>query len=214
MDTSNRTLAYFLIAAIVISLAGTIISLNKLGRVTVTGAITTGNATLVIVTNASIKFVTGTDTCTNDASSVNWGSGYTTGTCSMTTITSESLPTLCANFSNQAGCPLFIENDGNVNLSVNLNASQNGTDLFGTTGTLYTYSLRWKVSNNGTSDCQVGLKQNETFIEVNKTNPQICSDFGYITGDDTLKVDMNVSFGDQATKGAKTSILTVTGTQI
>ena len=74
MDFTNKGLALIVVVAIVISLGGTIVSLNRLNKLNphgFTGLVTSGNATgtanFSLQTNVVITFVN---------SLVNFGSGY------------------------------------------------------------------------------------------------------------------------------------------
>jgi len=66
MDISNKTLALFLLGAIVVSLGGTIMSLNKLGDISSVGLVTqTGTVNLAIESSLSIT--------TQDRDTINFG---------------------------------------------------------------------------------------------------------------------------------------------
>lgn len=58
MDISNRALAMFLLAAIVVSLAGTITSLNRLGSISTTGYASTDTGTVQLVVAGSLSITT------------------------------------------------------------------------------------------------------------------------------------------------------------
>jgi len=121
MDISNKALSMFLLAAIVVSLGGTIVSLNKLGSVSTTGYATdTGTVQLTVAQSVSIT--------TSDADTVNFG------TCTpfpggAVTINSE-------NGSNTSGANgicgyasiqnISVRNDGTVDASLNISASNVG----------------------------------------------------------------------------------------
>ena len=129
MDISNKALAFFLVVAMVVSIAGTMISLNKIDRfegATGFASSDAGNVTLNVSRTASIKFVSANST-------VDWGSGTVDtqrfyNNCTLVT----KQPTMtqgCTGFNNDTG--LVLENDGNLDVHVKLNISGNETMIAG-----------------------------------------------------------------------------------
>ncbi|MBN1275749.1 hypothetical protein JXA12_05690 [Candidatus Woesearchaeota archaeon] len=123
MDISNKSLAMFLVAAIVVSIAGTVISLNKLG--TMTGVPTgfntfdVGNVTLEVGQTLSITLDDETidfGTCTPDSGGMNhinisstlqYGNGVDT----------------CTAPAAVGGDGLDLRNDGNLAANVTMNVT-------------------------------------------------------------------------------------------
>ncbi len=125
MDISNKTLAMFLVAAIVVSVAGTIVSLNKLDSVSYTGFATsmTGNVSVTVASQLSIT--------TADSDTINFGS-CTPQSGADSVINSEDTqdtPSVCTGFS---ATNISVRNDGNVNANVTINASDRGEAHGGT----------------------------------------------------------------------------------
>ena len=132
MEVSNKTLSILLVLAIIISLGGTIVSLNRLANLrqnTVIGFATSsglGNVTLDITDVTSI---------TLPIANISFGSGYANGSgfCVLsTTNASNHTYYNCSGFYNETiPSPIKIENNGNKNVTVDFNLSTNATNLFG-----------------------------------------------------------------------------------
>ena len=120
MDISNKTLALLLVGAMVVSLAGTILSLNKLGEVSITGMpVQLGNVSLEVEQLLSIT--------TEDNPAISFGS------CSPDT---DSVLILNSEFGEntsdscditEAQTPIHIRNNGNVPASVQVSPDDYGT---------------------------------------------------------------------------------------
>ena len=189
MEISNKTLALFLVAAIVISLGGTIISLNKLNSLSTTGfATSTGVALLNITTSSSIKFV---------VSTIDFGVGSvnTSGSnqnCTMyVNDTSTITKSGCINFSASVTPygPFFLENDGSTNLNVTLNSTKNSTEFIG--GNYSIVKLQYAVSNNESGSC-TGVLSNYAWTDANRTDMNICTNLTYQDSVDSLRVGIRV----------------------
>lgn len=126
MDISNRALGLLLVAAIVISIGGTVISLNKLDGFSTTGFATNPNGTVsltvgdtesIILTDLAIDF----GTCTiPPGSSLNLDSYQAQGGVNNSACTATS------------GFPdkLVVKNNGNVDTNVTITSNVTGTDFF------------------------------------------------------------------------------------
>ena len=116
MDISNKTLAWLLIGAIIVSILGTFTALNRIQKLGITGAATTtqGTATVNITTSQSIRFAVAT---------IDWGTGGVNTTAGYNNCTLYTDGT-----SNGPGCygfdtvsqGLVLENDGNQNVNVTI----------------------------------------------------------------------------------------------
>jgi hypothetical protein len=162
MEFSNKALAVLLLAAVVVSLGGTIISLNRLSQVQTVGYATTSTGTVNLTIGSS------TSITTVDGNSVNFGS-CTPATGTNATIDTENLSNtsvVCQFYMQGNYSNISVRNDGNVNATVTIKASQVGR-LDNTTGvaaflnsTSATSSLRYKIQNNGrgsyTGGCVAG----------------------------------------------------------
>jgi len=114
MKQQDKLIVGLLMAAIVVSLVGALVSLNKIGemKVAITGGAatsSTGTANLTISAQTEI---------TNQNESINWGTGYVNGSHTNCTMTSEGEMEGCIDFTNQSN-GFLLENTGNYNISVN-----------------------------------------------------------------------------------------------
>jgi len=197
-DFSNKTLAFVLVAALTVSLIGTLLSLNKLNQIT--GGVTgTGNASLYLNSTASIRFAVAT---------VDWGTGSVNSSGSTCLLDTAGTTTGCTGFS-AVSQPLVIENNGDTNLSVQLTSNASGTQFIGSGAT-----FQWKVTNNETSSCPSPLPAAYTDVNTSSPGTLICAALLPSTATNTLKVDLNVSIPLSlvtSATGQKAATLTVTG---
>lgn len=126
MDISNKTLAVILVGAVVLSLAGTIMSLNQLGQISTTGLVTdtdTGDITLEIEQELSIT--------TEDSALIDFGTCSTPPSGESEVINSEmSDSSICEGYDGTDY--IAVRNDGNVDVNVTAEASDVGANHGGT----------------------------------------------------------------------------------
>jgi hypothetical protein len=172
MDISNKALAMFLLAAIVVSLGGTIISLNRLGSVSTSGYATYQSGTVQLNVQGLLSITTADDnlldflTCTplsGGAAIVNSElSGANNSVCTIATADNIS-----------------VRNDGNIRANVTINSTKVGrasnataplANLFLNSSSAAS-SIAYKISSAGrltnTGGCATG---NFTAIYTNFTN--------------------------------------------
>jgi len=217
-EISNKTLAILLIAAIVISLGGTLISLNRLARVRIpgiTGFTLTDEATVAL----EISSLTEVNWTT---ASIDWGSGYVTGGydfCVLDTI-QGSLSANCTDFSPEnGGGNLVLENIGNKNVSLNITISNDATGFIGD-GATYSAEYYWNFSNAEADSCASGsieLTEGQWYL-ANTTTIIVCNSTGggFLANDnsDTLNFDVRILIPSDATPGSKTSTITAGAVEI
>lgn len=217
MDVSNKTLALFLIAAMVISIGGTLISLNNMNRLTTPGKIgltgfatnETGNITLEISKIASIRFAQAT---------LDWGSGYVdpsdgSNTCVMETNGSGWNNASCIDFS-AVSSHLILENNGSLFVEVELEFSDNPTSLFGSNTNAI---LQYNVSNSESGSCAF-VADIATAVGWNNTvtayNPIVCTNLSYVDSKDTLAIEFKVGFNTSIQQKAYQLNITAFGTAL
>lgn len=211
MEVSNKTLGLLLVAAVAISLFGTVISINKLnqfGQVKTTGyaTSTTGTASVNVNTSTSIIFA---------VSSVDWGTGQVNATayfnCTLATDAANSEG--CIDFTSKNGAPFILENDGGTLAVVNLASNATGVQFIGGDAIYGGPQFKYKVSANETSSCAGSLAP-ATYTDVNVTGvgTTICSTPGLNSsvGADSLKIDILVNIPYTAAAGQKAATLTAT----
>jgi len=215
-EISNKTLAILLIGAIIISLGGTLISLNRLARVRIPsitgfGSTDTAGVNLTISTLAEVNWTT---------DSINWGSGTVAtglGFCVLDTM-QDSLSANCTGFSPpDGGGSLVLENIGNKNLTLNISTSNNASDFIGD-GATYNAVYKWNASNLEPSSCP-GLAIAEGAWQTASTvHTEVCNTTGggFLAGDgsDTMIFDVSIEIPNDATPGEKLSTITATIVEI
>lgn len=180
-EISNRTLAFLLVGAIVISLGGTLVSLNKLGQMgalSLTGAATTGNISLTVAVDTSYN-VTNTI--------IDFGVGYITGGNPWAVLDSDYDSNV--NW-NQSTSPQFltIQNDGNVNINVSFNSTANATGFLGGTTPHFNYT----VIDNELNSCTVALQSGENSI-TNSTGNNVCESLHFGNAGNSFNDTVNIS---------------------
>jgi hypothetical protein len=213
MELTNRNLALLLVVAIAVSLTGTIFSLDKLGGITTTGH-ATALSNVSITSLSSIKF---------SIAAINFGAGlvnssggynnctmYSNNTAGGTTFKTSG----CVNFTAAQPFPLVIENDGNINVTVQLGTSNNATVFIG--GVAITPVYQYEVYLNETVGCGALNPTAYTWTDVNASSPgtMVCPSPGLDWHDtaDTIAVGIKLVIPQDASGVNKQSTLTVTGT--
>lgn len=122
MDISNKTLALFLLAAMVVSLGGTIMSLSQLSDLSATGLVTdTGTVNVDIAAAVSIT--------TEDDSSIDFGECTPLAGVNAT-VNSEGTganQSICAGITGPGDADFIaVRNNGNVPVTLDVTTSQHG----------------------------------------------------------------------------------------
>jgi len=202
MELSNKSLALLLVAAIVISLGGTLISLNRLNQEGFTG-LAAGTVVLNVSENMS---------CTI-ASNVSFGTsvGQILNTVNLSTnVTNTNGFNDC--LTNVACMGMMINNSGNVNVNVTFSSDKNGTTLLGGPGASnddFQYSVV-NGSNNGAllPGCIAGLKTAWTY--ANETTTAICTNLTAPTTNEVMTIEYNVTIDKDTPATLKTATITIT----
>lgn len=192
MDISNRALGLLLVAAIVISIGGTVISLNKLDGFSTTGFATNPNGTVsltvgdtesIILTDSAINF----GTCTiPSGSSLDVDSALTDG-----------------DLNNTAGCSggsfpdlLVVKNNGNVDTNVTITSNVTGTDFFNDGTNSW---IAYKGANAG-AGC-IG-NQVTTYTNITSTNDSaFCDRLQADPSDNSAELSIKSHLSTTATTG-------------
>jgi len=213
-DLSNKALALLLLVAIVVSIGGTMVSLNRLSALqAATGFVVqtsdTGNTNFTIGTQLSIRFL---------QSTTNFGTGYVNVTggnsfCRISTIDAAVNNSGCAgNF--QIGSNLTVENDGNQVVNVSLNFTKNATGFIG--GTTYTETFQYRVENTEANSCQSFRNASAAFTEVgsgNETYPYgswVCQNFDFDGASNLFNVGFRLEIPSDASTGNHNVTITAT----
>ena len=203
MSLSNKSLALLLVAAIVISLGGTIVSINKfseikIGRpVSVTGRATegTGEVNLTITSNASCTVDTGVDFGTNTSRDAD--------------LTSDADNSALGfnDCSTGTTCPgILINNTGNVRLNVTFNSSVDGSDFLGAGSA--DDEFRYKIDETEKTADGCAVNGSIVWTNVPTTSAIVCDSLNYSTSDG-ITIDFNVNITSTTTTGLKQATITV-----
>ena len=211
-EISNKTLAILLIAAIVISLGGTLISLNRLARIKI--PIITGlyglpeEAIVQFDISALVQVNFTTDT-------IDWGSGTVAtgyGFCVLNSY-SASIDANCSTFTPQTA-GLVLENIGNKNVTLNITMQKNAASFITGTGPV----CQWNVSNKEPNSCPGIALTLGSWQTCATTAVVVCNSTGggFLATDtsDTLHFDALVQIPSDALSGAKTNVMTASAAQI
>ncbi len=200
MEEHNKTLALLLVAAIVVSLGGTIVSLNKLGQFeisSVTGQVTQGTATINVSSTSTINL---TDT------SIDFGTGaLTTGVQNCTMYSNGTYPTTgmepdtCGTWDWGVADYIVIQNVGSLDVTVELGSDVAAAAFIGGTSPAAGYMCY------DPSDCCSGALQ-DTWLDFTGAGGQPCA-IGLDTTDNEVYMYAYVRVGTE-TSGQKTATLT------
>lgn len=203
VDISNKALAMVLVAAIVVSLGGTMVSLNKLDGI---GGITArafdvGVTNITIESDVSVIFTT---------ISVDFGSGFANeSTCDFNTDGINPSTPACANSSDERGfntglSPLVIENIGTIDAQLNLSFDSDAADFLGGTTPGFWYKMEELEGGSCT-----GLQNTAWTVVPDAADAIVCNTFE-ATGTDTLNIHFNLSIPEDADAGPHGMIVTAT----
>jgi len=211
-EISNKTLAILLIGAIVISLGGTLISLNRLARIKMPmitgfyGAAEEAIVQLEIEGIVQVKFTIDT---------IDWGSGYVNSTATFCVLNSydAAIGANCSSFTPQTA-GLVLENVGNKNVTLNISMEKNAADFI--TGS--SPVCKWNVSESESGSAPGLALTPGDWQTCATTAVVVCNSTGngFLATDssDTLHLDVLVQIPSDAAPGAKTNVMTASAAQI
>jgi len=208
--TSNKTLALVILATVIVSLGGTLLSLNKLSELEglriiqepepVTGAVVSPGALNFSISSAA--------SCEVERN-VSFGSGSSASELLLSTDAANG-----GGFndctSNSACYGLEINNTGNVVINVSMESQYDGSEMLGAGGADedFNYSAR-NGSYAGTFEgCNETLTSSVT--QVSSTlNQSLCGNFSFSPSANLLTVEFNVSVEPIISAGAHGSYITI-----
>jgi len=210
-EISNKTLAFLLIGAIVVSLFGTFVSLNKLNKISdyglggITGLITdSGTVTLDVSGLESFNVYTDVDfgSIIPNATKL-WATTNTTNNWLGTFVNDCSLPA--------GACQgLTIENDGNEVLNISFNTTEDAASLIGGTTPYFKFFTRNGNETFGEGGCDGNIIYNSSSALVwteilADTDYVICNGtggdgFDFQSGADTVTLEFNLTIPADAPK--------------
>ena len=229
-DVSNKTVLTLLVIALVITVAGTLVSVSKLGSLgaeyalltgsvvdTGTATITVSGAAAISVVDAAIDFGTGyvNASCTNGAASI--ASDGEAGGSPCWLNTTHVIPTPTDDFHT-------VENNGTTNLKLNVSlsdasisavlcAGSQGSDCSGQ-NTVARLEAKSEEDGDGEAGaCIADLLSTYTEVSTgtSKVDLVLCTDLLPADGSDLLEVNFNMTLPLGMAQGAKTATVTYTG---
>ena len=171
---------------------------------TISGYVTsTGVANLTVESAVVINFTT---------NSISWGSGrVASGAASALLNTFATNNVTGGNWTLQTGGGLRIQNLGNVNVTLNLSATQTAATMIGGTSPSY----MWNISNVETGSCRNATGTVETpllfnFYNPNTTSTEFCRFFQFNDSQDSIRIDFNLTIPSDSLTGTLTDTITAT----
>lgn len=201
-EVSNKTLAALLAVAIVVSLGGTLLSLNKLGSNSLTGAAEAqGTAIFNITTDITITLTNAT---------VNFGEGVLNSSNSTCTLSTEdtSVPDCWVNSTDYAPAPFVIRHDGNNNVNLTINSTGGAGFFIGGEGAAYKFKGNETAIEGGDACAAAGTLQ-DSWTDVTALEQNLCSSFYSENDKDEIQVDIQITIPD-GVHGEKSSTVTFT----
>jgi hypothetical protein len=223
MEISNKTLAWLVVAAIVVSIFGTTISLwnlnneeNFAGRLTTND---TGLASVTVSQSVVLRFAV-------NATNFGTGSINTSGgryQCNMIINATTNNPAItkdsgCLNFNANTGA-LILENVGTsfLNVTLNFSANASGFGIVNSSGgdSIGLTALQFAVSNNESGSCTGTLNNRSWSVVPGIPTPQnICTNLSWTVATNSLLIGINVTITENASQGAKSLTFYAQGTNI
>ncbi len=216
MDISNKSLAVILVAAIVISIGGTVVSLNKFGQLSqpgYTGYATSsdaGQTNFSIMSNTTIEFVAGKD-------AMNFGNGEVNGSAAgvqnCTLQTNNTAPsTDCIGFSALDNY-FVIHNIGNIGVNLSLLSNATAAQFIG--GNASVHSFQWQVGANESGSCLGSLSDTSFTNVTNGTTiahaKNVCTNLDYNLPTNSLWVNLKLVIPEDAPQGIHQATITAYG---
>jgi len=170
-------------------------------------ASSTGEANLTVVSSANINFTT---------ASINWGTGEVS-TGSDYAILNTAAGTVTGGNWTAVNGGFIVENIGNVNITLDLQAGKTAAQFLGGTSPGY----MWNVSSSESGSC-VNMTYLEPYVgnvsgfgvfaDTSTSVTRICDFFDFIDSRDTIEIDLNLSVPVNSLKGALSDVITATAT--
>ena len=227
-DLSNKTLAGLLVIAIVVSLAGTFVSLDKLGRLRL-GLFATGLAVNTPVTQGTASVTIEQEATANlSDATVTFSQGIVAAPSPYAFLDTNGNTTNWNGSATQDG--MEVVNDGNVNLNVTVKASKNSSEFLcegenflvscgrNTTAKFRPNFTFWADANesdgsSGDPDACTGFLKGSRGdggrLELNASEKLACENLSPTSGFDRFVLEFGINIPDDA-HGTKNNTITIT----
>ncbi len=166
-------------------------------------AASNGTVNISVVTNTAINFTSAT---------ISWGSGQVTNSSSVAildtapgTVTNGSWVSIASGF--------VIENIGNINVTLDIQAAKNATDFLGGANPLYRYNVT-EIESGSCLNASggSGALQLTSYLDMNTTTPgtRVCGRFQYLDSFDSVSVDIHLRIPSDSLTGSLSDTMTAT----
>ena len=207
MKVTNELLAGLLIAAVLITVVGTIVNSFRIAQLykSITGyaATDTGYVEVNVSSNVSITLPQNT---------VDFGSGYLKSGASYVDLQSNdtTVPSNWVNTSVYNPSDLILENNGNTNVSVNVTSNVTAADFIGGDNPAFMFA----AENNEANSCVGTLQSSYTELTTTSPGKNVCTNLAAV-GNNSLKIHilLRVSTG-ASTTGKETAELTFSASPV
>ncbi|MFH1506743.1 MAG: hypothetical protein ABIE94_07220 [archaeon] len=219
MDISNKSLVLLLVVAVIITTFGVVTNLQSVGRLTepaLVGHVTSqqiGNVSLTVTSQTSVVL---------RWQNLGWGSGYVNSTCNNCTMTTKGAGAVSAQcclsgWSTAIGSGLLLENQGNTDVSLQINFTDNETSIGGTAPKIYWQLLKDQTAANpngsvvqDTADsCVEGWLNAATWTELSGSGTPFYAcgsaatyNYTFANTKDEVELNFNITIPDDATQAA------------
>ncbi len=208
-EISNKTLAFLLAIAIVVSLGGAFISLSRLAilKQPITGLAATGIVNLSVTESTSVS----------RTRTIDFGGGYINeSTTSYVMLHSNNSNYITDNGNGSwswsaKGLQYFLlENDGNTNVTINVSANVSATSFIGGgTGAISDPILQYAITFELGDACNGTYTAQYTWTTLtNNVNSTACSLFYYNASSDKLNVSIRLGVPEDAYLGGRDALVT------
>lgn len=197
-DISNKALAGLLIAAIVISVSGTLMVLDK--NAGLTGYATSQDA------NVSVN-ITGIVSIVLDSATLDFGTGSVTSgaTNAILAYDGSTFTNVNGTGFSQSG-DIILENDGNLNANITIQTTNDVATFIGGTSP----AMEYLAVDNESGSCINGLESSYATLTTSPTN--FCTKLNFSDSADTVKMGLRLTIPSD-TIGYKSNTITFTASQ-
>ena len=184
-STIDKFLIALVLIAIVASVTATYLNFKRINTLLgITGYAPYGYVNLTVSTATSLNII---------ATACNFGSGYILDPDTWALLESNGTNTSWS----QAGTSnsIVVENDGNVNITVNVSSEETKDGFFEyACGANCLYQF-WSTDNTSAGSCGSGLVNYGSFKDLDTTNLTACSNLGKLQNQDKINVHcrLNIS---------------------
>ncbi len=199
------------VVAVIVSLVGAGITYNYVTafRSKLTGfASDTAIVNLTVTQSVAVNFT---------IDKIEWGRGNVNISAGCTYAILETNGTVwCGNWTSVSD-GMYLENIGNVNVTLDLACNETAANFIGGTAPSYQYN----VTRNSTSSCVNGTDAADAFplgayqdVNVTGVGTRICSQFNYDTNHDSIRIDLKVQVPSNSKTGTRHSKWTATAASV